>query len=151
MRTTKSVEKTVEITDDVLCNKCGKTCYNGFHHSGLIGAKVHGNYGSKAHGKSGSLVLQDGDIFNFDICEKCFAELSETFLIPAKTGNSWFPEENEEDDKKVQEALNSLKSSIQDVATAMKDTLKDGGFIKFGDQVATKLEKGLEDLKEKMK
>lgn len=143
MRTTKSVEKLVEVVDDVLCNKCGLTCYNGFHHSGLIGATVHGSYGSRA--------ISDGDVFKFDICEPCFKSLSETFVIPAKVGNSWFPEENEEDAKNVQEALDSLKSSLKEVATVMADNLKEGGFIKFGDQVATKIGERLEDLKEKMK
>lgn len=143
MRTTKSVEKIIEVIDDVLCNKCGKTCMLSRYPHGLIDAKVHGGYSSEA--------INDGDLFKFDICEKCFKELSETFVIPAKVGNSWFPEDNEEDAKNVQDALDSLKSSLKEVATVMKDNLKEGGFIKFGDQMATKIGERLEDLKEKMK
>lgn len=147
MRTIRTVEKTIEITDDILCNRCGKSCYNGFAHGGLIGGKVHGNYGSKDIG--------DGDIYQFDICEKCFKALAEAFVIPAKVGNSWFPEEDEQDTKAIDEALENLKGSVLEAAGILKEKLNEkSGFIKFGDKLETGLDKmkqGLEDLKDKIK
>jgi len=64
MRKTVLVKKDIEMTDDIICNVCGETCFDGeYNDNGLIEAIVEGSYGSK--------VLEDGIRYTFSICESC--------------------------------------------------------------------------------
>jgi hypothetical protein len=80
VRTTKTEQKTVEVTDDIICNKCGESCEvsEGYGYEGLIGARVDGGYGSKH--------LGDLERYEFDICEKCLVEWFKTFKINPHKG-----------------------------------------------------------------
>ena len=85
MRTTKTIQKEVEVTDDIICNKCGETCDSSRreggpegHHTdggfqGLLGVRVDGGYGSNH--------LGDCVRYEFDTCEKCLMEWFKTFKI----------------------------------------------------------------------
>jgi len=134
MRIIKTVNKAVEETDNIFCNKCGKSCYSEVAYGGLIGAKVKGGYCSK--------FIGDGDNYQFDICEKCFKEYADTFVIPAKVGNFYFPEEAEQAQKDVQASLNQLKNALQETAETIKDRLGiNEGFVKFDDSLENNKEK----------
>lgn len=64
MRKTVLVKKEVEMTDDIICNMCGETCFDGeYNYNGLIEVMAEGSYGSK--------VLADGVRYTFSICEAC--------------------------------------------------------------------------------
>jgi ribosomal-protein-alanine N-acetyltransferase len=143
MKITHEVERKVLETQDILCNRCGKSCMIANYPHGLIDAKVHGGYSSKA--------VNDGDIYKFDICEECFKKFAETFVIPAKIGNSWFSEEAEQDAKAIDEALGNLRNALKETAETVKDRLgmKDG-FIKFGDKVEGRVRESIEKIKEKI-
>lgn len=74
---------------DVLCNKCGNSCFNYFYAppdedrsqwagnaDGLIEKCADGSYGSK--------ILEDCTNYQFSLCEKCCNDLFGTFKIPVK-------------------------------------------------------------------
>jgi hypothetical protein len=76
MKIIKKVPQEIEVVDDVICNKCGKSCRPSkevpdFY--GLIEASFTTGYESAA--------LPDGSIYTFSLCENCLAELFETFQI----------------------------------------------------------------------
>lgn len=76
MKKIKKVQREVEIVDDVICNKCGKSCRPSdevpdFY--GLIEASFSTGYESKA--------LPDGMSYTFSLCEECLAELFDSFQI----------------------------------------------------------------------
>lgn len=71
MKTTKTVQKEVEVIEDIICNKCGNSCYSGFSYEGLIEANIIGGYGSKSIG--------DMEHYCFSMCEDCLMELFKTF------------------------------------------------------------------------
>ena len=76
--TTKQTKQVDEITD-VICNKCGMSCYpntGGCDNFCGLGAVVWGNYDSA--------VLKDAAEYKFDICEKCLVKLFKTFKIPVE-------------------------------------------------------------------
>lgn len=60
-----------EVIDDVICNKCGASMYNGKANIGncfgLIEAKVSGGYDSP--------VLGDCETYTFSLCERCLLVL----------------------------------------------------------------------------
>jgi hypothetical protein len=77
----KTVTKEIEVTTDVLCNKCGKTCsmpHAALQHFGLIEAEVSGGFDST--------VLEDLHTYTFSLCEVCLKELFSTFKIHVQVG-----------------------------------------------------------------
>jgi hypothetical protein len=85
MRKLKKARRTVEVVEDVVCNRCGGTCLIEREQYGLAAA-VEGGYNS-TH-------LADFTIYQFDLCEKCLAELFAGFKIkPDKCGG--YPEDAE--------------------------------------------------------
>ena len=78
MKVLKKVTKEIEELDDLICNKCGKTLKQiigsdgTYNFCGLEEVRMVCGYGS----------LNDGDIYQFSMCEQCVLELMETFTIP---------------------------------------------------------------------
>lgn len=66
MRKTKIITRSVEETEDIICNMCGKSCFGGMNYNGLIEVSVSGGYDSTA--------LEDGVRYTFSICEDCLKE-----------------------------------------------------------------------------
>lgn len=58
---------------DVICNKCGKSCFDTMNFNGLINAEVYGSYDSK--------ILEDFKKYKFDLCEVCLKDLFDSFKI----------------------------------------------------------------------
>jgi len=71
----EKITKTIEIIDDVLCNKCGRSCkmQNVSDLYGLIETEVHTGFCSPK--------LGDCNIFIFSLCEFCLSELFDTFKL----------------------------------------------------------------------
>lgn len=69
------IEKLIEeeVVDDIICNKCGKSCKGGYNFEGLLEIKIMGGYGS---------LLGDMETYEFSICETCLQSMFEKFLIP---------------------------------------------------------------------
>jgi len=70
----ESKEVKQEIIDDIVCNKCGNSCYNkviGIH-DGIIEITLCGGYASK---------LGDMVEYTFSICESCLLEMFDEFKI----------------------------------------------------------------------
>lgn len=72
-----------DIIEDIICNKCGKTCNKNFEDSklnpdpyGLIEVTVSGGFLSKP--------LHDGNSYTFSLCEQCLQELFDNFKIPVE-------------------------------------------------------------------
>ena len=80
MKKIKIVTQEVEILDDLICNKCGKSLKQiistdgDFNFCGLEEVQMICGYGSK----------NDGTIYTFSMCEDCVLELIKSFKIPAK-------------------------------------------------------------------
>lgn len=70
---TEKVLQEVEVTVDIICNKCGKSCKmeHGFY--GMVEATVTGGYESEH--------LGDLSKRTFSMCEGCLVALFETFEI----------------------------------------------------------------------
>ncbi len=80
MRKMKVEQITKEVVDDIFCNKCGNSLKvdiqdNLFDFYGLTNVEIWGGYFSP--------VLADMSEYHFDLCEKCVAELMNSFKIPA--------------------------------------------------------------------
>jgi hypothetical protein len=74
MKITRQYQKTVEVKVDVICNRCGQSCYrDGF---GPLGVEA------LATGQYESELLEDCHMYQFDLCEKCTVEVASTFKIP---------------------------------------------------------------------
>lgn len=89
MKTTKTVKQDVEIIDDVICNKCGKTCMkvlvkesNLKEPYGLVEETVTGGYWSDD--------LEDLTKYTFSLCEKCLSELFDSFVVPVEKDDLYF-------------------------------------------------------------
>jgi len=80
MKIVKTEKIEIEIVDDILCDKCGESCKlrDSSEFGGLIEARVCGGYYS-TH-------LEDGEDFNFSICEKCLFEMFKDFKINPRKG-----------------------------------------------------------------
>lgn len=69
--------ETVEIIEDIICNKCGESCKkNVMGHDdyyGLIEVGFSTGYASRK--------FSDGCYYQFSLCEECLAELFDTFKI----------------------------------------------------------------------
>ena len=91
MRITHKVMTETDFIDDILCNKCGRSCINDDAPSpeGLIEVNVRGGYGSK--------ILGDGDDFTFSICETCLAQLFLEFKIPPSYQDCYDSDKNFEE------------------------------------------------------
>jgi hypothetical protein len=83
MITIKRVQRYVDETKDIICNKCGNSCrtdggddktaYPAF--DGLIEVKATGGYWSK--------IIGDMNCYKFSLCESCLVEYAKTFKIDA--------------------------------------------------------------------
>jgi len=110
MRITKKVKREIEeeIVDDILCNKCGKTCSTSpgcpWSYDGLLEAHISGGYGSK---------IGDGDECDFSLCESCLLELFKTFTIKPKWRNVEWGDYNEEAETE-EPAIEETDSPIAD-------------------------------------
>lgn len=56
---------------DIICNRCGQSCFSVCDYEGLLDAHVYGGYG--AH------HLGDTNEYAFDVCEVCLAEWFKSF------------------------------------------------------------------------
>lgn len=79
MKLTKKIKREVIITDDVICNKCGKSCKGEMgHFNGLIETTIEGAYDS-TH-------LEDCTNYTFSLCEECLSKLFAKFKFPVLRG-----------------------------------------------------------------
>lgn len=68
---TVSVTENREVTDDIICNRCGGSCRTRIgNYEGLVEAVVEGGDGA---------LLGDMVRFTFSICEKCLGQIFLTF------------------------------------------------------------------------
>jgi len=88
MKITHKVPAEKDFIDDIVCNKCGKSCFNNKSYSpeGLIEVRVRGGYGSE--------ILGDGDDFTFSICERCLAPIILDFEIKPVYGDTYHMDED---------------------------------------------------------
>lgn len=73
----EKIEKEIEKIDDIICNKCGKSCRaypESSMFSGLLEYRFNGCYGSEP--------LEDMTGYIFSICNPCLKEIFDTFKIP---------------------------------------------------------------------
>lgn len=70
MKKTTLLDVPTETIIDIICNKCGQSCKTEFDYEHAVGHSYFG-YGSK----------HDMEIYKFDLCEKCFFELEDSFKI----------------------------------------------------------------------
>jgi len=77
MRITKEEPTTKAVLDDVICNRCGKSCKAG-------GNDLNNIYFAKcvARGGFGSPCLVDGYEYTFEVCEGCFIDIAKAFKHP---------------------------------------------------------------------
>lgn len=70
----KYSEETKKILLEMSCNKCGKkiSVNNGIINEGVFTVTYGWGYFSE----------KDGQVHNFDLCEKCYDEYTKTFLEP---------------------------------------------------------------------
>jgi hypothetical protein len=85
MRVTKKIQQTVEVTDDILCNRCGKSLKTKldpegeiYNFDGLTEGCITGSYTS-SH-------LADMETYCFSLCEQCLVDIFKAFKIPVQTG-----------------------------------------------------------------
>lgn len=69
----RRARRMVDEVEDVVCNRCGKTCMSKQGERYGLSAVVGGGYES-TH-------LEDMTSYQFDLCEKCLVELFEGFKI----------------------------------------------------------------------
>lgn len=90
MRKTKMVTETkeVEVIEDIICNKCGGTCFNvvdatdrQYSAEGLLECEITGGFFSKH--------LGDMSSYRFSMCEACLIQLFKTFRVPVEIRNDW--------------------------------------------------------------
>lgn len=86
MKVIKTVQKQIEVDEieDVICNKCGGSCYSEYNYEGLIETEIYCGYGSK---------IGDGDQFCFSLCEDCLKVLMKSFKHSAFVRNDLFSED----------------------------------------------------------
>ncbi len=74
MRQYKTIEAQKQVMEKMYCNKCGKTIQmeNDMLKEGVFSGRTTWGYFSN----------KDGEIHEFDICEKCYDEFIKTFKIP---------------------------------------------------------------------
>lgn len=69
----KKIRRVVDEIEDVVCNRCGRSCMSQKGERYGLSAIVGGGYES-TH-------LEDMTSYQFDLCEKCLVELFEGFKI----------------------------------------------------------------------
>lgn len=70
-----------DVIEDIICNKCGKSCRNHLNFEGLIEAVCSGGYGS--------IIIGDETSIKFSLCEPCLGELINSFKhSPSKRDDS---------------------------------------------------------------
>lgn len=76
MRRYQEKKKEIKEVQKIVCNKCGKeiAVSNGCEQSGVFSVDHTWGYFSE----------KDGERHCFDLCEKCYDELLNSFLIPAE-------------------------------------------------------------------
>jgi hypothetical protein len=83
MKITREVERVVveQEVDDIICNKCGKSCkdHAGMNFEGLLEVSIQGGYAS---------FLGDDAPHTFSLCERCLDEMFRTFVIPPSASAS---------------------------------------------------------------
>ena len=75
MKKMTTIKKEIDVIDDILCNRCERSCKNNDDDNfyGLIEASFSTGYGSPC--------LPDGMCYTFSLCEKCLDLLFEDFRI----------------------------------------------------------------------
>jgi hypothetical protein len=81
MRVTKKIQQTVEVTDDILCNRCGRSLKTKldpdgeiYNFDGLAECTVSGGYTSPC--------LSDMTNYTFSLCEPCLVDIFNSFKLP---------------------------------------------------------------------
>ena len=75
MRIIKEEHATTTVLDDVICNRCGKSC--------KINKDPNIYFAQcTTRGSCGSPRLVDGYKYTFEVCEDCFIEIAKTFQHP---------------------------------------------------------------------
>lgn len=109
MRKVATVQRDVEVTIDVLCNKCGESCVpptarkprgtpvmwnpatgqleviSQEQHLHERGPNLYGLIESRVTGGYDSYALRDCEAYTFSLCEGCLKALFDTFTIPVQT------------------------------------------------------------------
>lgn len=67
--------RSVEYTEDILCNKCGESTKCPMGNFECISSTAHWGYSSR----------KDLEVHSYDLCEKCYDEFAKTFMIPPTT------------------------------------------------------------------
>lgn len=141
MKTTENLtekEKETGKKVEIFCNKCGISCM-GFmgRPIGLIEVSVCGEYDS-TH-------LQDGDVYEFSLCEKCLKEMIDGFKLYAYKGDYLYPEPNtlvfdELDEDKQFRALVCLpKTKLEEwLKNAARDVEAKKFIARWVDEIKTK-------------
>jgi hypothetical protein len=108
MTVTRKVKREIEetVVDDVLCNKCGESCFDKYemNFEGLIEAHLCGGYGSK---------IGDSVEIEFSLCETCLLELFERCIIQPKFVDTLWGDYHEEQEE-TKEAIEKTNSPIAD-------------------------------------
>jgi hypothetical protein len=106
MKITRKVVRQIEeeLTDDILCNKCGESCLDKHERNfeGLIEAHLSGGYGSK---------IGDGIEVEFSLCELCLIELFDRCVIKPKFVDTLWGDYHEEQEE-TKEAVEETDSPI---------------------------------------
>jgi hypothetical protein len=102
MRITRKVKLEIEeeVVDDILCNKCGETCFDKYERNfeGLIEAHLCGGYGSK---------IGDSLEVEFSLCETCLLELFDRCVIKPKFIDIFGGDYEEQEETETVEETNS--------------------------------------------
>lgn len=102
---------------EVFCNKCGVSCkgHDG-NMNGWISARIVGGYDS-TH-------VQDGDVYDFDLCERCTMELIQTFKLWALQGNYMDPDYGKYNGKDRHEFYPEGQQFLTDLSPEDLDKIK---------------------------
>lgn len=86
MKIMKTVIEERKIVASVVCNKCGCPCQEGYY------TNVTYSGGYESNPKYG---IEDGDSFDFDLCEKCIGKLMREFKVGPSYSNYMFSDVTE--------------------------------------------------------
>lgn len=83
---TQTITKTEEVIEDIICNKCGKTCLKTWDDE-----STKDFYGVKISYTAGYLsdYLVDNDSYEFHLCEECLAKLIDSLKIESDRKSCW--------------------------------------------------------------
>jgi hypothetical protein len=74
MRITKDIESTLTVTDDYICNRCGRSCKATSGNIFVVKATGCGGFDSE--------VFADMHRYSFDFCETCVVDMSRGWKHP---------------------------------------------------------------------